>query len=173
MAQPTTAQPAVAAHHGPSLVRGLSLTDSVMLLAGGIIGSGIFLTAWADCLRCAHAVVLPGSVAGRRIDFPAGVLRLCRDGRNVSRGGRAICLFARGLRRVPRISLWMDDLHRGPERAAIAALAEYFGAVLPFASAHVSVATIFGWTLTRGHTHTRPSNRRLFLSRLLGVISKT
>ena len=44
MAQPTTAQPAVAAHHEPSLVRGLSLTDSVMLLAGGIIGSGIFLT---------------------------------------------------------------------------------------------------------------------------------
>ena len=47
MAQPSTAQSAVAAqhHHGPSLVRGLSLTDSVMLLAGGIIGSGIFLTA--------------------------------------------------------------------------------------------------------------------------------
>ncbi|MGA3055480.1 MAG: hypothetical protein ABSD63_14825 [Candidatus Korobacteraceae bacterium] len=45
-AQPSTVRPAVAAqhHHGPSLVRGLSLTDSVMLLAGGIIGSGIFLT---------------------------------------------------------------------------------------------------------------------------------
>src|SRR6266853_5328705 len=27
------------------LVRGLSLTDSILLLAGGIIGSGIFLTA--------------------------------------------------------------------------------------------------------------------------------
>src|ERR1035437_925914 len=45
MAQPTTAQPAVAVQNEPSLVRGLSLTDSVMLLAGGIIGSGIFLTA--------------------------------------------------------------------------------------------------------------------------------
>ena len=45
MAQPNTAQPAIAAHREPSLVRGLSLTDSVMLLAGGIIGSGIFLTA--------------------------------------------------------------------------------------------------------------------------------
>src|SRR6478752_8993774 len=29
----------------PSLVRGLSLLDSVLLLAGGIIGSSIFLTA--------------------------------------------------------------------------------------------------------------------------------
>src|ERR1700690_1348453 len=29
----------------PSLLRGLSLLDSVMLLVGGIIGSGIFLTA--------------------------------------------------------------------------------------------------------------------------------
>src|SRR5438874_12848079 len=29
----------------PSLIRGLSLLDSVLLLAGGIIGSSIFLTA--------------------------------------------------------------------------------------------------------------------------------
>ena len=29
----------------PTLVRGLSLLDSVLLLAGGIIGSSIFLTA--------------------------------------------------------------------------------------------------------------------------------
>ena len=28
-----------------TLIRGLSLTDSILLLAGGIIGSGIFLTA--------------------------------------------------------------------------------------------------------------------------------
>ena len=34
-----------AAHSRPSLVRGLSLLDSVLLLAGGIIGSSIFLTA--------------------------------------------------------------------------------------------------------------------------------
>src|SRR5437763_3200418 len=29
----------------PKLIRGLSLLDSILLLAGGIIGSGIFLTA--------------------------------------------------------------------------------------------------------------------------------
>ena len=34
-----------AAGHEPTLVRGLSLMDSVMLMVGGIIGSGIFLTA--------------------------------------------------------------------------------------------------------------------------------
>src|ERR1019366_9546638 len=45
MAQPNPAQPAIAAHREPSLVPGLSLTDSVMLLAGGILGSGILLTA--------------------------------------------------------------------------------------------------------------------------------
>src|SRR5271165_1153336 len=44
MAHPTTSQQAPAKHE-PSLVRGLSLMDSVLLLVGGIIGSGIFLTA--------------------------------------------------------------------------------------------------------------------------------
>jgi len=33
------------AHHQPSLIRGLSLLDSVLLLVSGIIGSSIFLTA--------------------------------------------------------------------------------------------------------------------------------
>ncbi len=32
-------------HREATLVRGLSLMDSVMLMVGGIIGSGIFLTA--------------------------------------------------------------------------------------------------------------------------------
>lgn len=37
--------PTAAPENKPTLVRGLSLTDSVLLLVGGIIGSGIFLTA--------------------------------------------------------------------------------------------------------------------------------
>ena len=37
--------PQQSSEHAPTLVRGLSLTDSVMLMVGGIIGSGIFLTA--------------------------------------------------------------------------------------------------------------------------------
>jgi len=36
------------------LVRGLSLTDSILLLAGGIIGSGIFLTAKDVAVNTRH-----------------------------------------------------------------------------------------------------------------------
>src|SRR5450755_2614647 len=46
--EPSTASPpatATPSETQPTLVRGLSLLDSVLLLAGGIIGSSIFLTA--------------------------------------------------------------------------------------------------------------------------------
>src|SRR5262244_1139805 len=46
MESPTVAQEAIVSTESkPGLVRGLSLLDSVLLLAGGIIGSSIFLTA--------------------------------------------------------------------------------------------------------------------------------
>src|SRR5437588_10956703 len=47
MNSPTTAGPATRTEpaSGPTLLRGLSLLDSVLLLVGGIIGSAIFLTA--------------------------------------------------------------------------------------------------------------------------------
>src|ERR1700676_3269809 len=42
---PVASPPAVKTDAEPTLIRGLSLLDSVLLLAGGIIGSSIFLTA--------------------------------------------------------------------------------------------------------------------------------
>src|SRR5437762_12210476 len=46
MSLPTTTPRADAQHEDqPSLIRGLSLMDSVLLLTGGIIGAGVFLTA--------------------------------------------------------------------------------------------------------------------------------
>src|SRR5713226_6420604 len=47
MSVPAISQPADTAESKsqPTLVRGLSLLDSVLLLVGGIIGSAIFLTA--------------------------------------------------------------------------------------------------------------------------------
>ena len=41
----TPSKTQVSAASQPSLIRGLSLLDSVLLLLGGIIGSSIFLTA--------------------------------------------------------------------------------------------------------------------------------
>jgi APA family basic amino acid/polyamine antiporter len=45
MSLPSVTSPSNAKSESPSLVRGLSLLDSVLLLCGGIIGSSIFLTA--------------------------------------------------------------------------------------------------------------------------------
>src|SRR4029078_12802296 len=45
MGLPATSEPSVKTAAHPTLVRGLSLLDSVLLLVGGIIGSSIFLTA--------------------------------------------------------------------------------------------------------------------------------
>ncbi len=39
----------------------------------------------------------------------------------------------------------------GTIAALAVGFAEYFGAILPFASAHKPIVTILGWTLTRGH----------------------
>src|SRR5580693_2567068 len=41
----TSPTSAIQAESGPTLVRGLTLLDSVLLLVGGVIGSSIFLTA--------------------------------------------------------------------------------------------------------------------------------
>src|ERR1700688_2947442 len=45
MGVPVASPPATNAEAKPTLVRGLTLLDSVLLLASGIIGSSIFLTA--------------------------------------------------------------------------------------------------------------------------------
>src|SRR5450759_4261786 len=156
MAQPTTAEPAVAAphHHGPSLVRGLSLTDSVMLLAGGIIGSGIFLTAGP----IASAVRTPWFFLG--VWLAGGLISLlacfafAEMGAMFPEAGGQYVYLREAYGEFPAFLYgWM--MFTVGQSGTIAALAvgfaEYFGAVLPFASAHVPVATIFGWTLTRGH----------------------
>src|ERR1700678_2701898 len=45
METPVASAPAVSSEARPTLVRGLTLLDSVLLLVGGVIGSSIFLTA--------------------------------------------------------------------------------------------------------------------------------
>src|SRR3954447_15409885 len=45
MGLPATSEPSVKTDAQPTLVRGLSLLDSVLLLVSGVIGSSIFLTA--------------------------------------------------------------------------------------------------------------------------------
>src|SRR5271157_189571 len=153
MAIPTTSQRAPATHE-PSLVRGLSLTDSVMLLVGGIIGSGIFLTAGP----IASAVHKPWFFLG--IWLVGGIITLlaCFAFAEMAAmfpeaGGQYVFLREAYGEFPAFLYGWM--IFAVGQSGTIAALAvgcaEYFGAVLPIASAHLPVATVAGWTLTRGN----------------------
>ena len=60
----------------PSLVRGLSLLDSVLLLVSGIIGSSIFLTAKDIAGPLPHAGIVFAGLAPGRSDLAVCVRRL-------------------------------------------------------------------------------------------------
>ena len=153
MAHPTISQQAPAAHE-PSLVRGLSLMDSVMLLVGGIIGSGIFLTA----APIASAVHKPWFFLGIWLAGGFITLLACFAFAEMAAmfpeaGGQYIFLREAYGEFPAFLYGWM--IFTVGQSGTIAALAvgfaEYFGAIFPLASAHAPVATILGWSLTRGH----------------------
>ena len=138
---------------GPTLVRGLSLMDSVMLMVGGIIGSGIFLTAG----QIASAVHTPLYFLG--VWFVGGLISLLAcfalaemAAMYPEAGGQYVYL-REAYGEFPAF-LYGSMVFTVGQSGTIAALAvgfaEYFGAILPFASAHKPVLTILGRTLTRG-----------------------
>lgn len=128
--------------------------DAVMLLVGGIIGSGIFLTA----APIASAVHTPWFFLG--IWLVGGVITLlaCFAFAEMAAmfpeaGGQYVFLREAYGEFPAFLYGWM--IFAVGQSGTIAALAvgfaEYFGAMLPFASAHVPVATMLGWSFTRGH----------------------
>ena len=154
MAQSVQTPIQLAAAHEPTLVRGLSLMDSVMLMVGGIIGSGIFLTAG----QIATAVHKPLFFLG--VWFVGGVISLlaCFAFAEMAAmypeaGGQYVFLREAYGEFPAFLYGWM--IFTVGQSGTIAALAvgfaEYFGAVLPFAAAHKPVVTFLGWTLTPGH----------------------
>ena len=154
MAQSVEAPVRPAASHEPTLVRGLSLMDSVMLMVGGIIGSGIFLTAG----QIATAVHKPLFFLG--VWFVGGLISLlaCFAFAEMAAmypeaGGQYVFLREAYGEFPAFLYGWM--IFTVGQSGTIAALAvgfaEYFGAIIPFAAAHKPVVTALGWTLTRGH----------------------
>ncbi len=164
-AQDKTAQPA-------TLVRGLSLLDSVMLLMGGIIGSGIFLTA----APIASAVHKPLYFLG--VWLVGGIITLlacfafAEMGAMFPEAGGQYIFLREAYGEFPAFLYgWM--IFTVGQSGTIAALAvgfaEYFGAMLPFASAHVALARVAGFTLTRGDLVALCAIALLTLVNVLGV----
>ncbi|HYH00477.1 MAG TPA: amino acid permease [Terriglobales bacterium] len=138
----------------PGLVRGLSLLDSVLLLCGGIIGSGIFLTAG----QIAEQVRTPGLfllvwVAGGMISLLACFAFAELGSMFPSAGGQYVYLREAYGEFWAFLYGWMNFAVSGAGTIAALAVgfAEYFGVLIPVFSARIPVAHIGGWAFTRGH----------------------
>ena len=152
MAHPATTEQEVAVQH-ISLLRGLSLTDSVLLMVGGIIGSGIFLTAGP----IAAAVRTPLLFLG--VWFAGGVISLlacfafAEMGAMYPEAGGQYVYLREAFGEFPAFLYgWMvfAVIQSGSIAALAVGFADYLGAFFPVVAAHARLLSIGGWSLTRG-----------------------
>src|SRR5437773_8315931 len=138
----------------PTLVRGLSLLDSVLLLASGIIGSSIFLTA-KDI-----AGPLPNPMMFLLIWVLGAVISLfaCAAFAELGSmfpdsGGQYVYLRESYGDLIAFLYGWMlFAVANGGSIAALAvAAAAYMGGIVPFISQDHVVFSVAGATLTRAH----------------------
>jgi APA family basic amino acid/polyamine antiporter len=142
----TTAKVAAAAE--PTLVKGLSLLDAVMLLVGGVIGSGIFLTAGqiATNLRRPDMFILVWIVGG--IISLLACFAVAELGGMFPQAGGQYVFLREAYGELPAFLYgWMifAVVQTGTIAALAVGFAQYFGAVIPAAaSTHPLFATNFG-----------------------------
>jgi APA family basic amino acid/polyamine antiporter len=138
----------------PSLVRGLSLLDSVLLLVSGIIGSSIFLTA-KDI-----AGPLPNPTLFFLVWVLGGVISLCAcvafaelGSMFPDSGGQYIYLREAYGDLVAFLYGWMlFTVGNGGTIAALSvASAAYMGNILPFISEQHVIFSLAGMPFTRAH----------------------
>jgi APA family basic amino acid/polyamine antiporter len=124
-----------------------------MLMVGGIIGSGIFLTA-GEIANAVHKPLLFFAVwlIGGLISLLACFAFAEMAAMYPEAGGQYVYLREAYGEFPAFLYGWM--IFTVGQSGTIAALAvgfaEYFGAILPFASAHKPIMTIRGWPFTRG-----------------------
>src|SRR5882762_3397591 len=126
----------------PTLVRGLGLLDSVLLLVSGIIGSSIFLTA-KDI-----AGPLPQPVLFLLVWVLGALISMFPDS-----GGQYIYLREAYGDLVAFLYGWMlfSVANGGTIAALSVASAAYFGQIFPVVSPEHAVVKAAGLTLTRAH----------------------
>ncbi len=136
----------------PGLVRGLSLLDSVLLIVGGVIGSGIFLTA----KNIAQAVPTPSLfllvwVVGGAITLLAAFAFAELGAMYPEAGGHYVYLREAYGEPVAFLYGWMITLvgATGGFAALAVAGAQYLGVLFPILSAKHRVATFAGHAITR------------------------
>lgn len=138
----------------PSLVRGLSLLDSVLLLAGGIIGSSIFLTAKDIAAPLPHPTLfMLVWVMGAVISMCAAFAFAELGSMFPDSGGQYVYLREAFGDLVAFLYGWMlfAVANGGTIAALSVASAAYLSAIFPAISEQHVVLTAAGITLTRTH----------------------
>lgn len=151
-AEPAAADPTSPAQ--PTLVRGLSLIDSVLLLVSGIIGSSIFLTAKdiAGPLPQPMLFLLVWVIGGVISLF--GCVAFAELGSMFPEsGGQYVYLREAYGDLVAFLYGWMlfSVANGGTIAALSVAAAAYTGRVFPIVSQEHVILSLFGITLTRAH----------------------
>lgn len=138
----------------PSLVRGLSLVDSVLLLVSGIIGSSIFLTAKDIATPLPQPVLFLGVwILGGVISMFACFAFAELGSMFPDSGGQYVYLRETYGDLVAFVYGWMlfAVANGGTIAALSVASAAYIGEIFPILSQQHVVATFAGITLTRAH----------------------
>ncbi len=154
MGLPATSEPSIKTDAQPTLVRGLSLLDSVLLLVGGIIGSSIFLTA-KDI-----AGPLPHPVLFLLVWVLGGLISLCAcfafaelGAMFPDSGGQYVYLREAYGDLVAFLYGWMLFFvaNGGTIAALSVASSAYLGNIFPALSQQHVVLSVGGIVLTRAH----------------------
>src|ERR1700758_5220616 len=138
----------------PSLIRGLSLLDSILLLAGGIIGSSIFLTAKDIAGPLPHPVLFfLVWVLGALISLCACFAFAELGSMFPDSGGQYIYLREAYGDLTAFLYGWMlfAVANGGTIAALSVAAAAYVGQVVPFVSQTHVIVTVLGVGFTRAH----------------------
>jgi len=138
----------------PSLIRGLSLVDSVLLLAGGIIGSSIFLTAKDIAGPLPHpALFFMVWGIGALISMCAAFAFAELGSMFPDSGGQYIYLREAFGDLIAFLYGWMlfAVANGGTIAALSVASAAYLGEIFPVISKEHVVLSVVGMTLTRVH----------------------
>jgi basic amino acid/polyamine antiporter, APA family len=139
---------------GPTLVRGLGLLDSVLLLASGIIGSSIFLTAKDIAGPLPHPALFLGVwVLGGIISLFGCVAFAELGSMFPESGGQYVYLREAYGDLVAFLYGWMlfSVANGGSIAALCVAAAAYSGQVFPVVSQDHIVVTLAGVVITRAH----------------------
>jgi APA family basic amino acid/polyamine antiporter len=154
MESPIAQETAESSESKPSLIRGLSLLDSVLLLAGGIIGSSIFLTAKDIAGPLPHpALFFLVWGIGALISMCAAFAFAELGSMFPDSGGQYVYLREAFGDLIAFLYGWMlfAVANGGTIAALSVASAAYLGEIFPVISQEHVVLTVAGITLTRVH----------------------